>query len=564
MASVSELSDGFVDVYASCDPNLAALMFGVGRSGSALTDYSPDGIVGAVDVLRRALVDVQGASIDGETERLGAAWMKDWVGGRLGLFESGERHRFVSAEVGPPAVTRSVFDLMPRHGDEEWERVADRLEAVPATMEGYAESLRVGLSQHRPASARLVASVAEQCRTWAGDGTGGWFSGFVRGYEGDALADRLVAAGKGADEAYGRLASWLDHDYAPHAVDVDGVGEDRYRVWMEANLGVADLDLDETYEWGWDELRRLEEEKAVECDRIIPGAGFEAVQQRLNEDPEYSIDGVEARRDWLQDVVDAAIEALDGTEFEIPEPLLRCEVAIPPEGSGAAPYYTGPAEDLSTPGKVWFPTMGMTRFPRWGDVTTAYHEAVPGHHLQVGLTMTLPLTRLHRLGFNSAHGEGWALYAERLMDELGWFDTPDIRLGFLSSQAFRAARVVIDIGLHTGRRIPDGWSNAGEAWTFELAIEHLMRASGESRANMESEALRYLSWPAQATTYKLGERAWLDARQQAIASSKGGFDRMAWHAKALSLGPMGLNRFSEELSSNIAQHPTPSRPRTGA
>jgi uncharacterized protein (DUF885 family) len=138
------------------------------------------------------------------------------------------------------------------------------------------------------------------------------------------------------------------------------------------------------------------------------------------------------------------------------------------------------------------------------------------------------------------------------MDELGWFDTPDIRLGFLSSQAFRAARVVIDIGLHTRRTIPDGWPNAGEGWTVDLAVAHLMRASGEPRQNMESEALRYLSWPAQATTYKLGERAWLDARQQAIASSNGGFDRMAWHARALSLGPMGLNRFSQDLSSNDA------------
>lgn len=552
MASVSELSDAFVDVYASCDPSLAALMFGVGRSGSTLTDYSPDGIAQTVDVLHRALADIDDASVDGEAERLGAAWMKDWVAGRLRLFESGERQRFVSSEVGPQAVTRSVFDLMPRESDEEWEKVADRLEAVPSVMEGYADSLREGLSQNRPSSVRLVESVAKQCRTWAGDGSGGWFFGFVRGYEGHVLTDRLNAAGKRADEAYGWLASWLDREYNPYATDVDGVGEERYRVWMEANLGVDDLDLDETYEWGWDELRRLEEDKAAECGRIIPGAGFEEVKQRLNEDAEYSIDGVEARRNWLQDVIDEAIEALNGTEFEIPTPLLRCEVAIPPDGSGAAPYYTGPAEDLSTPGRVWFPTMGATRFPRWGDVTTAYHEAVPGHHLQVGLTMTMPLTRFHRLGFNSAHGEGWALYAERLMDELGWFDTPDIRLGFLSSQAFRAARVVIDIGLHTRRTIPDGWPNAGDVWTFDLAVEHLMRASGEPRRNMESEALRYLSWPAQATTYKLGERAWLDARQRSIASSNGGFDRMAWHARALSLGPMGLNRFSQELSSNDA------------
>lgn len=552
MVNVSELSDQFVDAYAACDPNLAALMFGVGRSGSTLTNYSPDGTAAVTDVLRRALIDLEGASADSEEERLGAAWMKDWIGGRLGLFASGERGRLVSPLIGPQAMTRSVFDLMPQDGDEQWERIADRLEMVPSAMEGYAENLGGGLAQGHLSARRLALAVAEQCRTWAGDGSGGWFAGFARGYGDGALADRLRSAASAADRAYGQLGSWLATDYAPAATDVDGVGAERYRFWMADNLGTDDLDLDETYKWGWEEWARLEDEKARECDRIIAGAQFDEVQQLLNHDPTYSIDGVDAYRDWLQGLVDEAIDALNGSEFDIPEPLLRCEVAIPPEGSGSAPYYSGPAEDLSAPGRVWFPTMGETRFPRWGDVTTAYHEAVPGHHLQVGLTMTMPLTRLHRLGFNSAHGEGWALYAERLMDELGWFESPDTRLGFLSAQAFRAARVVVDIGLHTGRRIPAGWKNAGEVWTYELAVEHMMRASGEGRASMESEVLRYLSMPSQAITYKLGERAWLEARDKAIESTSGKFDRKAWHARALALGPMGLGRFAEEVSGNAA------------
>ena len=552
MASVSEVSDEFVDGYSACDPTFAALRFGVGRSGSALTDYSPDGVSAVTNVLRQALVDVDAAVIGSEAERLGAAWMNDWVSGQLGLFESGEHDRLVSPLIGAPAVTRSVFDLMSQEEDEGWERIADRLEAVPSVIEGYEASLGVGLAQGRTSASRLVASVAEQCRTWAGDESGGWFTGFVGGYGDGALDGRLAAAGREADRAYGQLASWLATDYAPSSTTVDGVGEERYRVWMAKTLGAGDLDLDEIYEWGWEEWGRLEDEKSRECDRIVSGAGFIEIQQLLNEDPTYSIEGVDAYRDWLQGVVDEAIEALDGSEFEIPQQLLRCEVAIPPEGSGAAPYYSGPAEDLSTPGRVWFPTMGSTRFPRWGDVTTAYHEAVPGHHLQVGLTMVMPLTRLHRLGFNSAHGEGWALYAERLMDELGWFDTPETRLGFLSAQAFRAARVVVDIGLHTGRRIPEGWENAGEVWTYEIAVEHMMRASGGDRASIESEVLRYLSMPSQAITYKLGERAWLDARQLAITTASGGFDRKSWHARSLSLGPMGLKRFADELSSSIA------------
>jgi uncharacterized protein (DUF885 family) len=158
-----------------------------------------------------------------------------------------------------------------------------------------------------------------------------------------------------------------------------------------------------------------------------------------------------------------------------------------------------------------------------------------------------PLIRAHRLGFRSAHGEGWALYAERLMDELGFFDTPDTRLGFLSSQAFRAVRVVVDIGLHTGRTIPDGWPGAGSRWTPEVAVGYLQRAGGLMPAFAESEVQRYLSWPGQATTYKLGERTWLESRERARAAAGASFDLKAWHARALNLGALGLDALATEL-----------------
>jgi uncharacterized protein (DUF885 family) len=145
--------------------------------------------------------------------------------------------------------------------------------------------------------------------------------------------------------------------------------------------------------------------------------------------------------------------------------------------------------------------------------------------------------------FVSGHGEGWALYAERLADELGWFGEPGTRLGMLSGSALRAARVVIDIGFHLDLPLPDG-----SRWTFERACEVLRDRGRAEPHRVRPEVIRYLGWPGQAISYKLGERGWLAAREQAMRrAGPGGFDLKRWHTAALSLGPMGLSGLTEAL-----------------
>ena len=416
-------------------------------------------------------------------------------------------------------------------------------------MDGYQASLAESLDDGRPPSVRLVGAVAEQCRDVGGDGRRRLVRRSrrrLRRRPAARVARRRRPLAPPAPTAVSPTGS--SDDCAPRSAAHDGAGEERYRVWARVVLG-ADLDVAEAYEWGAGELARLEAEKAAECDRILPGAGFDAVRAHLDAAPEHGVEGVDAYRSGLQELVDEAIDALAGTEFDIDDRLRACPVSIPPEGSASAPYYTPPSEDLAQPGQVWFPTMGRQHFTMWNEVTTAYHEAVPGHHLQLGTTRLVPLTRAHRVGFNSAHGEGWALYSERLMDELGWFRTPATRLGFLCMQAMRAARVVIDIGLHTGRPVPEGCREPVSAWTYELAVEAIGRAGALPEADATSEILRYLSWPAQATSYKLGERTWLDGRAAAMAAAGSAFDRRAWHGKALALGALGLDQLEHELGS---------------
>ncbi len=553
MPTVSEISSRYIDEVAALDP-VRGERWGVASDQTRLTDYSPEGVAALADLLRRTIRDVNAADVTSEYERLGQGFLSDWAGGELGVLEAGERERMVSNIVGAPASTRSVFDLMDKSTPEAWDNIAARLAAVPASMAGYRASLELGLANGRRAARRQALVVADQCATWAGtNANAGWFGILVAGSDGivaDRARARLNTAAHQAAAAYGDLAAWLRSTYAPKATESDASGDERYRVWAEYLLG-TDLDIDEAYSWGWDELARLETQKDAECERILPGAGFEAVRDLLINDPNRSIHGVESYREWLQYVTDEAIDGLADVEFDIPDSIRRCEVRIPPEGSAAAAYYTPPSEDLVRPGQTWFPTVGRKRFPTWDEVSTVYHEAVPGHHLQGATIRLVPLTRAHKLGFMSAHGEGWALYSERLMDELGWFRTPETRLGFLCAHAFRAARIVVDIGLHTGRRIPKGHPGAGEAWTYEHAIDFIVRAGGMDRDKAESEVLRYLSWPSQATAYKLGERTWLagrDAARAAATSAGREFDRKAWHAGALALGPLGLRRLGAELA----------------
>ena len=547
MNSVTELSDRFIDEFADIDPVRAAFM-GVARDCTHITDWSPHGVGKMADLMRRTVAQLDTLTPVGEAERLGAGYLFDTATAELGLIESGERERRMSNEVGPPALLLGAFDVMPRELPDDWERIAVRMSAVPDALDGYVASLRAGMEHDRMSSVRLVQAVADSCRRVAGTGTNGVFSAIADKYGQGGLTEELHTQARRADEAYGRLADWLMKEYAPRATESDGVGRDRYRVWAQAYVGLHDIDLDDAYEWGVDELARLKVAKLAECDRILPGASYAAVVDLLRTDPTRSIEGVDEFHAWLQQLTDEALATLHGTEFDIPEPLRRCDVHTPVEGWGSGPYYMPPSEDLSAPGRIVFPTGGASRFPRWNYPTTVYHEAVPGHHLETGGNLFNSLTRAHRLGMNSAHSEGWALYAERLMDELGWFTTPDTRLGFLSQQSFRAARVVVDIGLHTHRVVPAGHEHAGESWNFEIATSFIQRAGGLTDRDATDEVLRYLSWPSQAIGYKLGERAWLAAREQAMANGGARWDRRVWHSKALALGPMSLDRLSVELA----------------
>jgi uncharacterized protein (DUF885 family) len=559
--AVRGTADEYVDELAQLDPVLAT-MLGMQTGQDELPDLSPAGQQ-AEDDLRRStlarLAELERAAggtdglADGD-ERRCARLLRERLESELAASATGEHLRAVSNVFGPHQGVREAFLLMPTATADDWAVIARRLARVGAALSQYRESLAEGARRGLYAAPRQVETVAAQLAEWLATGNGnGWFADFTAAATtgGAALRADLDQASSAADAAVGALRDWLLTEYLPAAAGTpDGMGEERYRVGAKRWNGAA-LDLAETYEWGWSQYRQIVAEMRAEAERILPGSTLKQAMHHLDEHGE-AVEGVAEIRDRLQDLMDEAMASLDGTHFDIPEPVKVVEARIAPAGSAAAAYYTLPSRDFSRPGRTWLPTLGRTRFPLWNLYSTWYHEGVPGHHLQFAqwqyISSQLSVFQTS-VGAVSACSEGWALYAERLMDELGFLEPPGARMGYLDAQMMRAIRVIIDIGMHLRLEVAADWPPAaGQPWTPELALDFIAAHSGETREYLADEVVRYLSMPGQAISYKVGERAWLAGRDAARAARGAGFDLKAWHKAALSLGTLGLDDMVAELS----------------
>ncbi|WP_225079099.1 DUF885 domain-containing protein [Streptomyces sp. CoT10] len=551
-----QVADAYVDELIALDP-ITGTYLGVKESSSRLPDTSPAGQQALADLARTTLARLDEAErqpgADSDIERRCGRLLRERLTAELAVHDADEGLRTVSNIHSPVHSVREVFTITPSDTDEDWAAIAERLRAVPAALRGYRESLALGLDRKLYGGPQPTAIFIEQLTEWSDtDGNGrGWFEDFVS--EGpESLRAELDDAARAATAGVVELRDWMRDVYAPTIGDApDTVGRERYARFSRYFNG-TDLDLDEAYAYGWSEFHRLLGEMRQEAEKVLPGAGSPwAALAHLDEHGTH-IEGVDEVRQWLQDLMDEAIEALDGTHFELAERVRKVESCIAPPGGAAAPYYTAPSADFSRPGRTWLPTMGQTRFPVYDLVSTWYHEGVPGHHLQLAQWVHVAenLSRYQAtVGGVSANAEGWALYAERLMDELGFLTDPERRLGYLDAQMMRAVRVIIDIGMHLELEIPaDSPFHPGERWTPELGREFFGAHSSRPRDFVASELIRYLSMPGQAIGYKLGERAWLLGREKARQRHGAAFDAKAWHMAALSQGSLGLDDLVDELS----------------
>ncbi|MEJ7634638.1 DUF885 domain-containing protein [Aeromicrobium sp.] len=537
------LAEEWLDIMLDLEPELRIHLGREGRE-SDYADRSPDGVAAAADATRAMLARVRATDPVDAVDAITQAELIRTLGLDIERVEAGFWQRDLNVIASPGQDLRDVFDLMSTDTPEHWAHIATRMQNVPGAMTGYLDSLRIGIAAGNMPAIRQVREVADQARKLTGPDN--FFRTFAASADvPDSLKRDLEAGARAASEAYATMADFLERELAPQAPEPDGVGREHYAIASRYFVG-AEIDLDETYEWGLEELARMVAEQEAIADRILPGATVAQAIEKLDTDPAHKLHGTEALRAWMQETSDRAVADLGRTHFDIPEPMRRLECMIAPTQEGGI-YYTPPSEDFERAGRMWWSVPeGITEFDTWRELTTVYHEGVPGHHLQCGLAIhnSAELNSWRRMNWNSGHGEGWALYAERLMSDLGYLDDPADRLGMLDGQRMRAARVVVDIGVHLGKPKPDG----SGTWTGDDAFGFMAQHVNMNEPFVRFEVNRYLGWPGQAPSYKVGQRMWEQLRDEYVEAN--GPDLKEFHRRALAVGSVGLGTLRQTLLSD--------------
>ncbi|MEH1585170.1 DUF885 domain-containing protein [Cutibacterium avidum] len=538
-SEVDEVADHHWGSLVASSPILATAL-GLDLNQDEYDDLTPAGMETRYQLVMDTLDRLDQAMPADDTDRVTVSAMRSSLGLEAESHDKGYDLLTLNGIASGVHEIREVYDAMPTETPDQVSTVARRLQATGAALDGWLQTQRASIDAGIAPAIRQVNLLVEQITSWTGDG--GFFDDYLKRTASDDLPDSVrseLAEGIDAAKAnFRRTAETLATEIAPVATETDAVGIDRYRLASRQFVGTT-VDLAETYEWGKQELARIEQLQRETAERIRPGASVKEAMAVLDADPAYQISGTEALRAWMQERADEAISTLDGTHFEVPEQARHIEGMIAPTHDGGV-YYTPPSEDFSRPGRMWWSVPeGVDTFTTWRELTTVYHEGAPGHHLQTSSAIAArdELNSWRRNYWSSGYGEGWALYAEWLMADLGYMDDPGHFMGLLDGQSMRAARVVLDIGLHCQFEAPEevgGEWNWDKAWTF--FNNHVSMDEGSARY----EVNRYFGWPGQAPSYKLGERTWLELREAAKAKDPN-FDLKEYHTKVLRMGALPLD-----------------------
>lgn len=423
--------------------------------------------------------------------------------------------------------------------------LVSRYRAASAHVDAHVDNLRLGLSRGLVANAettrRVIAMVREQLdepdARWplmapSEEPHPGWSDAEREVYRRDLAA----AVSAGVRPALARFAAFLETEVLPAARPDDRVGlgalplgEACYPARVRYHTGL-DLGVEAIHRRGHEEMARINDEMRRLGAALFETEDLPAILARLRGDRALYFDTEEA-------VEEKARAALAAARARMPDffgvlPRADCVVVRVPDYEApftTIAYYRPPHADGSKPGEYFVNTTEPTTRPRYEAEVLAYHEAIPGHHLQIAIAQELeamPAFRLH-LGL-TAYVEGWALYTERLADEMGLYGGDLDRMGMLSYDAWRAARLVVDTGLHA------------MGWSREQAVQYMLEHTALAENNIRNEVDRYVSWPGQALAYKLGQLEIQRLRASAEEALGDRFDVRGFHDAVLSGGAVSL------------------------
>lgn len=548
--AVDAVAEEYFEAVVAASP-IEATYLGIPGRDHELDDLSPEGFAHHAQLARDALARLDAAVPSDDVDRVTVAAMRERLGLAVESHEAGYDRMQLNVLASPLQGVRDVLDLMPTDTQEQWATIAARLTQVPRALDQYLTTLSESADRGLVTPRRQVTECIRQCADLTADD--GYFATLLAGARAadapleDSVAADLRRGVEAAARGYRDAAERLRAELLDRAPESDAAGRERYQLASRQFLG-ATVDLEETYAWGQEELARIGAEMRATAERILPGATVKGAIEHLDHDPRYVLHGTDALRAWMQEKADEVIADLAGTHFDIPEPVRTIEARIAPTQTGGI-YYTGPSDDFARPGRMWWSVpKGVTEFGTWRELTTVYHEGVPGHHLQIAQTVHRRelLNRWRRMMcWTSGHGEGWALYAERLMAELGYMGDPGNHLGLLDGQSLRAARVVLDIGVHCGFEAPA--EVGGGAWDYDKAWTFLDAHANQGEEMLRFELNRYLGWPGQAPSYKIGERLWMQLREEVARREGDTFSLKDFHRRALDVGSVGLDVLREAV-----------------
>lgn len=522
---IKELADDFLDRWCEIEPLLAAEE-GFSDYDDRIGDLSPVQQDRLLELAKSTNYLIDSCAINNPNDQLTADVLSDYCNDMIEVIESDDWIRSTNVISNPLEIIHTTCLNVDLKNPEAVEKRNKKIAEIPGALKTYKESIIYAAENDCLPRRTQLAHIA---------------------YNSALFGNDPIFVGTPARNAFLSFGSFLTEEILPKTVDIDAVGPEQYARGIKKHLG-KQINLVETYQWGWNEIHSIFEEIGQIIKQLNPGSTYRDTIEMLENDESRTVGSSRELQAFLQNQLDESVSQLNGTHFDIDPRLLNIEACILEESGSSAMFYSPPSDDFSRPGRTYYPVNDKKLFPLWEEVTTCYHEGLPGHHLHIGFIKCLGdnLSRFQKtLAFNTGEGEGWALYAERLMVELGFNNDPAYIFGMLNASLFRATRVVMDIGLHCEFSIPQDAPEIfprGEKWNKTMAIDILRTAIGMSPGYAKDEVYRYLGWIGQAPAYKIGEKTILDIRKDQQTKLGKDFVLKDFHTKLLSFGHVGLGR----------------------